>query len=485
MDDPALHLHPRRRNTVIAGWDKGLIGMRVGRTARAHHPAEPRLQGPVAGTGHRGQRHARLRHRSPQGQLAGQRRVEVAAHIEALRHEGELMAVATESAGPDAPVPTCPEWRVRDLVRHTGGVHRWATGYVAEARKELWDVGLDDVVGTWPDDAALASWLRDGCVRLADALAAAPADLECWTFLRAPSPLAMWARRQAHETAVHRVDAELARRRPARCGGRGGEPIRCGLRRGRDRRAPHVLRAASLDRGCAPRRATALTVRCSDDDRCWTLLERTVRRPDGTADEDEAATESEIEPSWGPGPLKPARCEVGPPTSTWRCGTGVVRSPHGRGRPRRTRAVPRLRPRALVCTQTRAPRVARRSGRGCLHEAGTLRRAEEPVGDRPGRVEPDATRHSRFLPRTAVSGRRARSRQVSLTKIRCTTRTTARIRTCFSSHDLLGGSSFLRRFAVSSFLIALELSRRRAWRRRTRRDRSRPGRRGPHPARPA
>ena len=38
----------------------------------------------------------------------------------------------------------------------------------------------------------------------------APADVVAWTFLPAPSPLAFWARRQAHETAIHRVDAELA-----------------------------------------------------------------------------------------------------------------------------------------------------------------------------------------------------------------------------------------------------------------------------------
>ena len=65
-------------------------------------------------------------------------------------------------------------------------------------------------MGSWPPDAELAAGSRQGCAALADALAAAPADLECWTFLRAPSPLAMWARRQAHETAIHRVDAELA-----------------------------------------------------------------------------------------------------------------------------------------------------------------------------------------------------------------------------------------------------------------------------------
>jgi hypothetical protein len=114
--------------------------------------------------------------------------MEVTAHIEALRREGELLAAAVDGTDPGAAVPTCPEWTMRDLVRHSGGVHRWATGYVAEGRTEVWRVGLDDV------------------------LAAAPDDLRCWTFLPAPSPRAMWARRQAHETAIHRVDAQLTAR---------------------------------------------------------------------------------------------------------------------------------------------------------------------------------------------------------------------------------------------------------------------------------
>jgi hypothetical protein len=40
-----------------------------------------------------------------------------------------------------------------------------------------------------------------------------------WSFLPAPTPLASWARRQAHETAIHRVDAELAA---------GGDVSHCG-----------------------------------------------------------------------------------------------------------------------------------------------------------------------------------------------------------------------------------------------------------------
>jgi len=45
-------------------------------------------------------------------------------------------------------------------------------------------------------------------------LSGAPRDLRCWTFLAAPSPLAFWARRQVHETAIHRVDAQVAAGQP-------------------------------------------------------------------------------------------------------------------------------------------------------------------------------------------------------------------------------------------------------------------------------
>jgi uncharacterized protein (TIGR03083 family) len=130
--------------------------------------------------------------------------METSEFIEILRHEGELLADAAEAAGWEASVPPCPDWRVRDLVAHMGGVHRWATGFVAGATQPA------PLVVDAPPDEALAAWFRDGHRRLLERLAAAPADLECWTFLPAPSPLEFWARRQAHETAIHRFDAEAA-----------------------------------------------------------------------------------------------------------------------------------------------------------------------------------------------------------------------------------------------------------------------------------
>ncbi|MGW0767715.1 maleylpyruvate isomerase family mycothiol-dependent enzyme [Streptomyces sp. NPDC002676] len=135
--------------------------------------------------------------------------MENAEYLETLDQEGRLLAAAAEQAGTDAKVPTCPEWHVRDLLRHTGAVHRWAAALVADAHtapRPLTD-------GPDLDGAELVAWYRDSHRLLVDTLATAPADLECWTFHPAPcpSPLTFWTRRQAHETAVHRYDAEAAR----------------------------------------------------------------------------------------------------------------------------------------------------------------------------------------------------------------------------------------------------------------------------------
>ncbi|MEV4680651.1 maleylpyruvate isomerase family mycothiol-dependent enzyme [Streptomyces kurssanovii] len=132
--------------------------------------------------------------------------METSALIKSLVQEGQLMALAAEEAGPDAAVPTCPAWQVRHLLRHTGMVHRWATVFVAEGCTEYRpDAGEPDL-----DGDELLEWFREGHGLLVGALSEAPPDVDCWSFLPAPSPLHFWARRQAHETAVHRADARSA-----------------------------------------------------------------------------------------------------------------------------------------------------------------------------------------------------------------------------------------------------------------------------------
>ena len=138
--------------------------------------------------------------------------MEITAYIAAVRGEGDRLAAAAERAGLDAPVPACPSWRVRDLLLHTGYVHRWATGYVTEQHLTWVDRFSEaQILASRPaGDEMLTSWFREGRERLASALEQAQPGMMCWTFLDAPSPLAFWARRQAHETAIHRVDAQQA-----------------------------------------------------------------------------------------------------------------------------------------------------------------------------------------------------------------------------------------------------------------------------------
>jgi uncharacterized protein (TIGR03083 family) len=135
--------------------------------------------------------------------------MELAEHVAALDREGKLLTEAAQRTDLDVPIPTCPEWCMRDLVRHMGDVHRWAAAHVAERRTEpIGKAELPEVAGPLPEDSGLLDWFREGHSRLVETLDAADPDTQCWSFLPAPSPVAFWARRQAHETGIHRADAQ-------------------------------------------------------------------------------------------------------------------------------------------------------------------------------------------------------------------------------------------------------------------------------------
>ncbi|MDP9093449.1 MAG: maleylpyruvate isomerase family mycothiol-dependent enzyme [Actinomycetota bacterium] len=134
--------------------------------------------------------------------------MDVAEHLDYLASDGPLLAHAAARAGWDAPVPGTA-WNVRELVTHVGGVRRWATEIVRTAAPSG-DTSASRAVGAGPPDPDLLEWFHAGHRALLEALGGAPADLDCFAFLPAPSPLAFWARRQAHETAMHRADAQAA-----------------------------------------------------------------------------------------------------------------------------------------------------------------------------------------------------------------------------------------------------------------------------------
>jgi uncharacterized protein (TIGR03083 family) len=146
--------------------------------------------------------------------------VDVAEHISALDRDGVLLADAASAAGLTASVAACPGWRVRDLVRHVAYVHAWAARHVREQLAELIDEATEEeILSGGPPDAELIATYRAGHAALVVALREAGPDVACATFMPAPSPLAFWARRQAHETGIHRFDAQAAVARTARAAG--------------------------------------------------------------------------------------------------------------------------------------------------------------------------------------------------------------------------------------------------------------------------
>lgn len=128
----------------------------------------------------------------------------------ALLAENAAFADLVDGADPEAPVPTCPEWTLRQLTRHLGRGDRWAAEIVAQQSMDFIDPRT--VAGGTPADDEVA-WLHEGARTLLDAVEQTGAQTPVWTFL-GPRPAQWWIRRRLHETVVHRADAALALGRP-------------------------------------------------------------------------------------------------------------------------------------------------------------------------------------------------------------------------------------------------------------------------------
>ena len=108
----------------------------------------------------------------------------------------------------DRPVPACPGWTFKQLATHVGRGHRWSAQIVAT--RATAPVSTRDVPdGKLPEDPAEhQEWLNASADLVAEAVTAV-GDEPVWTFT-GPRPARWWARRRAHEAAVHLADAQLA-----------------------------------------------------------------------------------------------------------------------------------------------------------------------------------------------------------------------------------------------------------------------------------
>lgn len=127
----------------------------------------------------------------------------------ALVEQNGLLGDLLRDADPDTPVPTCPGWTLRQLVRHVGRGDRWAGQIVRDRMDGPLDPRAVDGGKPPADPAGERAWLRASPRALLDAVAGTGADVPVWTFL-GPRPAGWWIRRRLHESTVHRADAALA-----------------------------------------------------------------------------------------------------------------------------------------------------------------------------------------------------------------------------------------------------------------------------------
>jgi uncharacterized protein (TIGR03083 family) len=130
-------------------------------------------------------------------------------YIDAVRADGAALASAAAAAGLETRVPSCPLWSVADLLGHIGRIHRWVAQLVATRAAER---GPHWSEADPPAANELTTWFAGGVTLLADALEDAGPDAAVWSWTP-DATSGFWARRQAHETSVHRYDAQLAARR--------------------------------------------------------------------------------------------------------------------------------------------------------------------------------------------------------------------------------------------------------------------------------
>jgi uncharacterized protein (TIGR03083 family) len=126
--------------------------------------------------------------------------------VSGLHEEVAAFTDAVAGLDPQATVPTCPEWRVRDLVGHIGQAHRWA----AELVRTRAAAPVPDPRDAEPGDPRdWPGWLRAGAAELVGALTDTGPGMPVWTFL-GEQPARFWLRRMLADIAVHHADAALA-----------------------------------------------------------------------------------------------------------------------------------------------------------------------------------------------------------------------------------------------------------------------------------
>ncbi len=125
-----------------------------------------------------------------------------ADYMASLATESERLRSAVLAA-PDAPVAACPEWNNMALLDHMGDVYNFI---VAQVRSEAQEIATP---ASKPEAIDAVDWFDQTCEEIQAALGEADPTAAAWTWSDRTDN-GFYFRRMAHETLIHRYDAQLA-----------------------------------------------------------------------------------------------------------------------------------------------------------------------------------------------------------------------------------------------------------------------------------
>ncbi len=135
--------------------------------------------------------------------------MELSVYLDGVRDNARLFVEAVRKSGLDAPVPTCPDWTAADLARHQGRVFYWISTIVETKAQEYIDRTPFEDEAEGADDPL--AFVERGAEHALAVFGAADPETPVWNWIDGgPGPARFWFRRMAHETVVHRADAEAA-----------------------------------------------------------------------------------------------------------------------------------------------------------------------------------------------------------------------------------------------------------------------------------
>ncbi|WP_069160002.1 maleylpyruvate isomerase family mycothiol-dependent enzyme [Nocardia altamirensis] len=130
--------------------------------------------------------------------------MEFARYLELIWSDSELLLAAAQRS-PRGVVPSCPGWTAADLVRHVGQVYEHKVLCMKLDREPAAEERIPE-----PEESALGAWFVAQRDALLEQLTAHEPQQPTHTWFPPDQSVGFWYRRMALETAVHRVDAELA-----------------------------------------------------------------------------------------------------------------------------------------------------------------------------------------------------------------------------------------------------------------------------------